>query len=137
MQGAQTVEALPAGRAAGLAHAYDLYAAPLYGYCRSLLGEPAGAAGAVQHTFIIAAGRLGGLRDPGRQRAWLYAVARNECRRHLGARASSVPFEGAAVTIGEAVGTRTWTGGREDGVARAWWPRRWPGSIPATGRSSS
>src|SRR5262249_22696943 len=91
MRGAQMAEATPASRAAELAEAYDRDAEPLSGYCRSLLGEPVGAAGALQHTFIIAAGRMGGLSDPGRLRAWLYAVARNECCRRLGTRVSSVP----------------------------------------------
>src|SRR5262245_52067717 len=100
MRGVQVLEEIPAGRPAGLAAACDRHAAPLYGYCHSLLGEPT-AADAVQDTFIVAAGRMDGLRDPGRLRAWLYAVARNECHRRLGARASSVPFDGAAVTSGE------------------------------------
>ena len=81
------VEAILAGREAGMAAAYDRYAPALYGYCRSLLGEPADAADVVQETFIIAAGRLGGLRDHGRLRPWLYAVARNECRHRLRSRA--------------------------------------------------
>jgi hypothetical protein len=36
-------------------------------------------ADAVEETFVIAAARLGGLRDPRKLRPWLYAVARNEC----------------------------------------------------------
>jgi RNA polymerase sigma factor (sigma-70 family) len=84
---AQIVAAIVAGDAAGLAAAYDLYAAALYAYCRSLLAEPADAADAVQDTFVLAASKLGGLRDPDRLRPWLYAVARNECHRRLRARA--------------------------------------------------
>src|SRR5215469_999095 len=72
-----------AGDPAGLAAAYDGYAAVLHAYCRSLLAEPADAADAVQDTFVIAAAKLGGLRDPDRLRPWLYAVARNECYRRL------------------------------------------------------
>ena len=68
-------------RPRGLADVYDRYADPLYKYCRSLLGDPADAADAVQDAFVIAASRLGGLRDAERLRAWLYAVARNECLR--------------------------------------------------------
>ena len=56
---------------------------PLYSYCRSLLREPEDAADAVQDTFLIATAKLGGLRDPGKLRSWLYAVARNECYRRL------------------------------------------------------
>ena len=65
----------------GLAEAYDRYADPLYKYCRSMLGSPADAADAVQDTFVIATSRLDGVREPERLRAWLYAVARNECLR--------------------------------------------------------
>src|ERR1700739_4989178 len=49
-------------------------------------GDPDGLAAAyaaVQDTFVIAASRLAGLRDPELLRAWLYAVARNECLRTL------------------------------------------------------
>ncbi len=48
-----------------------------------MLADPADAADAVQDTFVIAASRLGGLRDPDRLRPWLYAVARNEALRIL------------------------------------------------------
>lgn len=65
---------------------YDHYAPGIYAYCRSLLSEPAEAADAVHDTFVIAAVRLGGLRTPSRLRPWLYAVARNECRRQLASR---------------------------------------------------
>jgi RNA polymerase sigma factor (sigma-70 family) len=95
MQDRQIVAAIVAGRPAGLAAAYDQYAPALHAYCRSLLAEPADAADAVQDTFIIASAKLGGLRDPDRLRPWLYAVARNECRRRLRARASSAPLDEA------------------------------------------
>ena len=64
-----------------LTEAYDKYADPLYKYCLASLGEPAEAADVVQDTFVIAAARLADLREPDRLRAWLYAVARNECQR--------------------------------------------------------
>ena len=48
-----------------------------------MLNEPEDAADAIQDTFVIAAARLGGLRDPRKLRPWLYAVARNECHRRL------------------------------------------------------
>ena len=81
------VAAIVAGDPAGLSAAYDSYAAGLFGYCRSLLGDPADAADAVQDTFVIAAAKVGGLRNPARLRSWLYAVARNECHGRLRARA--------------------------------------------------
>src|SRR5579863_5166894 len=83
MQDREMVAAIAAGDQEGMAQAYDRYALPLYSYCRSLLREPADAADAVQDTFVIAAAKLGGLRDPGKLRPWLYAVARNECYRRL------------------------------------------------------
>src|ERR1700761_4001566 len=81
MRDSEVVASIVAGDPLGLAAAYDRYAAPLYQYCRTLLGDPADAADAVQDTFVIAASRLDGLRDPDRLRLWLYAVARNEARR--------------------------------------------------------
>jgi RNA polymerase sigma factor (sigma-70 family) len=83
MQDREVVAAIVAGDPDGIAEAYDRYAMPLYSYCRSLLREPADAADAVQDTFLIATAKLGGLRDPGKLRSWLYAVARNECHRRL------------------------------------------------------
>jgi DNA-directed RNA polymerase specialized sigma24 family protein len=87
MQDRELVAAIAAGDPGGLAEAYDRYAAPLYAYCRFTLPgavPPDDAAGAVRDTFVIASGRLHGLRDPDRLRAWLHAVARNECLRRLG-----------------------------------------------------
>jgi len=81
MRDSEVVASIVAGDPLGLAAAYDRYADPLYQYCRSLLGDPADAADAVQDTFVIAASRLDGLRDPARLRPWLYAVARNEALR--------------------------------------------------------
>src|SRR5215467_14465474 len=87
MRDREIVAAIVAGDPAGLAAAYDSYAAALHAYCRSLLAEPADAADAVQDTFVLAAAKLDGLRDPDRLRPWLYAVARNECHRRLRGRA--------------------------------------------------
>jgi RNA polymerase sigma factor (sigma-70 family) len=77
----EIVAAVAAGDPAGLAEAYDKYAESLYGYCGWMLSEPDRAADTVQDTFAIAAASLGGLREARRLRPWLYAVARNECRR--------------------------------------------------------
>jgi len=88
MDDREIVAAIVAGDLAGLATAYDEHAASLYGYCRWMLNDPGDAADAVEETFVIAAGRLDGLRDPRKLRPWLYAVARNECHARL--RASEV-----------------------------------------------
>jgi RNA polymerase sigma factor (sigma-70 family) len=95
MRDREMAAAIVAGDPAGLAAAYDSYAAALHAYCRSLLAEPADAADAVQDTFLIAAAKLGGLRDPDRLRPWLYAVARNECFRRLRARARMADLDQA------------------------------------------
>ena len=94
----EIVAAIVAGDPAGLEAAYDRYAPSLYAYCQSLLAERADAADAVQDTFIIAAGKLAALRDPDRLRPWLYAVARNECRRRLRSAGSAPLDEAAGVT---------------------------------------
>ncbi len=83
MRDGEIVAATLAGDPAALIDAYDQYAPGLYAYCRSMLSRPADAADAVQDTFVVAASKLGGLRDPGRLRPWLFAVARNECRHQL------------------------------------------------------
>jgi RNA polymerase sigma factor (sigma-70 family) len=80
------VAGIAANDPVALGAAYDHYAPGLYAYCRSLLTAPAEAADAVHDTFVIAAVRLGGLREPSRLRPWLYAVARNECHRQLASR---------------------------------------------------
>jgi RNA polymerase sigma factor (sigma-70 family) len=96
MHDREIVAAIVAGKPAGLAAAYDKYAQGLYGYCRSMLTEPADAGDAVQDTFIVAASKLSGLREAGRLQAWLFAVARNECHRRLRARALSASLDEAA-----------------------------------------
>ncbi len=86
MRDSEVVASIVAGDPEGLAVAYDKYAGDLYGYCRSLLHQPDDAADAVQDTFVIAASKLAGLREPDRLRAWLFAVARNECLHRLKSR---------------------------------------------------
>jgi RNA polymerase sigma factor (sigma-70 family) len=83
MDDREIVAAIAAGDLAGLADAFDEYAESLYGYCRWMLQEPADADDALQDTFVIAAGRVGGLQDPRKLYPWLYAVARNECYRRV------------------------------------------------------
>jgi RNA polymerase sigma factor (sigma-70 family) len=102
MRDREVVAAIVAGDPAGLAEAYDRYATPLYSFCRSMLREPADAADAVQDTFVIAAPRMSGLRDPERLRSWLYAVARNECHRRLRAGSRHASIEEAPDVTDEA-----------------------------------
>ena len=93
MRDSEVVASIVAGDPEGLAVAYDRYAGDLYGYCRSMLHEPDDAADAVQDTFVIAASKLGGLREPERLRAWLFTVARNECLHRLKSRRSATPLQ--------------------------------------------
>lgn len=90
------VASIVAGDPAGLAAAYDRYAAQLYAYCRSMLREPADAADAVQDTFVIAASRLKDLREPDQLRAWLYTVARNASLRKIKAEKKAAVIYSAA-----------------------------------------
>jgi RNA polymerase sigma factor (sigma-70 family) len=96
MEDPEVVAAIVAGDPVGLAEAYDRYALPLYSYCRAMLREPADAADAVQDTFLVATAKVRNLRDPGKLRSWLYAVARNECLRRLRAGKALSALEEAA-----------------------------------------
>jgi hypothetical protein len=83
MQDRAVAAAVIAGDADGFGAAYDRYAASLYARCHAVLPGPE-AAEAVLDTFLVAAAKLDGLRDPDRLGPWLHAVARNECLRRLG-----------------------------------------------------
>jgi RNA polymerase sigma factor (sigma-70 family) len=100
----EVVAAIVAGDPDGMAQAYQTYAMPLYSYCRSLLREPADAADAVQDTFLIATAKLSGLRDPGKLRSWLFAVARNECYRRLRSGEATSALDEAVDMSGAAAG---------------------------------
>ena len=79
----QVVLAITAGDPAGIAMAYDRYAAALYGYCHWMLHDSADAAESLQDTFVLAATTLSDLPEPSKLRPWLFALARNECRRRI------------------------------------------------------
>jgi RNA polymerase sigma factor (sigma-70 family) len=98
MEDPEVVAAIVAGDPEGIAAAYDRYAVALYAYCCSLLREPQDAADVVQDTFLIATAKLGALRDPGKLRPWLYAVARNECLRRLRSGEATAPLDEAVDT---------------------------------------
>ncbi len=86
-----------AGDPGGYAELYDRHAAEMHEYCVTMLGSAERALGALSTTFMIAAGRMAELADPGRLRPWLFALARDECRRR--ARSTQAPVvTGAAVT---------------------------------------
>jgi len=93
------VAAITAGDPAGIAMAYDRYAAALYGYSHWMLHDFAAAAGALKDTFVIASATLSNLSEPAKLRPWLFALARNECRRRI--RPASAVRDGEADTAGE------------------------------------
>jgi DNA-directed RNA polymerase specialized sigma24 family protein len=73
-----------------LASFTDLFrarAAHVFDYCNCLLGDDGEAADATAATFITAHSLLGRLRDPDRVDAWLFALARRECKSKRPARA--------------------------------------------------
>jgi RNA polymerase sigma factor (sigma-70 family) len=90
------VTAIAERDAGGAAAAFGRYAQELHAYCRSRLTEPADAAEAVRDTFVIAAARLPRLSRPDRMRAWLFAVARNQCQWRLRAAVPSARLYEAA-----------------------------------------
>jgi RNA polymerase sigma factor (sigma-70 family) len=82
MDDRDVVAAIATGDPAGIAVAYDRYAASLYGYCHWMLHQSEDAGEALRDTFVVAA-TLGDLPEAPKLRPWLYAVARNECLRRL------------------------------------------------------
>ena len=95
----EVVAAITTGDPAGIAMAYDRYAAALYGYSHWILHDSAAAAGALKDTFVIAAATLSNLSEPSKLRPWLFALARNECRRRI--RPTSAVRDGEADAVGE------------------------------------
>ena len=92
----EVIAAIAAGDPAGIAMAYDRYAAGLYGYCHWMLHDAAAAAESVQDTFVLAAAVLGELPAPEKLRPWLFALARNDCRRRVRPRSALRDEAGAA-----------------------------------------
>ena len=79
----EVVAAITTGDPAGIAMAYDRYASALYGYSHWILHDSAAAAGALTDTFVVAAATLSNVSEPSTLRPWLFALARNECRRRI------------------------------------------------------
>jgi RNA polymerase sigma factor (sigma-70 family) len=95
----EVVTAIAAEDPAGIAMAYDRYAAALYGYCHWVLHDSADAGEALKDVFVIAAATLSGLSEPSKLRAWLFAQARNECRRRI--RPASATRDEEAYAVGQ------------------------------------
>jgi RNA polymerase sigma factor (sigma-70 family) len=80
---AALVGGLVARDPAAVADLYDRYAERLLGFCTGMLRDGHEAADAVHDTILVAAERIGQLRDPERLRPWLYAIARTQCLARL------------------------------------------------------
>ncbi len=75
---AALARAWQAGDVRAFDEAYRRFAPVLFGTAVGLVGDRSAAADVVHDTFLRAATRVGGLRDPARLRAWLFAILRNE-----------------------------------------------------------
>jgi RNA polymerase sigma factor (sigma-70 family) len=90
---AQMVGAYLTGDATAFAGIYDRYADALHDTAAGMLRDPHEAADATQDVFLVAAERLGQLRDPDRLRPWLFAILRNEVYRRTRRRARQRPVD--------------------------------------------
>lgn len=83
MSDAELAEAAITGDRGAFAEIYDRYSNRLFDFCVGMLRDRESAADCVQDTFCTAAARLSSLRDLGKLRPWLYAIARNEALRRI------------------------------------------------------
>ena len=96
---AELAIAAAGGNRAALSAIYDRYAESLFELCRVILRDPHEASDALQDTFVIAATRFGGLRDPDRLKPWLCAIARRESIRRSSKRARMRPAQDEVVDV--------------------------------------
>lgn len=78
---AQLVASHLAGDPSALAGIYDRYANSLHDTAAAMLNDRHESADVLQDVILIAAERLGQLRDPERLKPWLFAILRNEVYR--------------------------------------------------------
>jgi RNA polymerase sigma factor (sigma-70 family) len=104
MQDSELAASIVDGEPGALAEAYSKYGDLLWSYCRSQLHDEDNAAEVVADTFVVAASKLEVLPAHGRLRAWLYAVARIECRRRMrSSRSKAKPGAGEGERLRRAV----------------------------------
>jgi len=90
---AELVGRATSGDRAAFAAIYDRYGDRIYTTCRHLLRDPDDAADCAGDVFLLAAERLGQLRDPERLRPWLFAIARHEAYRRTRRRSREIPTD--------------------------------------------
>lgn len=79
-----------AGDPSALADIYDRYADPLHDTAAAMLNDRSEAADVLHDVILIAAERLGQLRDPDRLKPWLFAILRNEVYRRTKKRRQTI-----------------------------------------------
>ncbi len=89
----QLVAAHLAGDRGALAGIYDRYSPALYDTAAAMLNDRHEAGDAMQDVFVMAAQKLGQLRDPDRLKPWLFAILRNEVYRRTKRRGRSRPTD--------------------------------------------
>lgn len=94
---AQLVTAYLTGDRSALAGIYDRFSPGLYDTAAAMLRDRHEAADAMQDVFLIAAERLGQLREPERLKPWLYAILRNEVYRRSKKRGRALPTDFSAM----------------------------------------
>lgn len=94
---AQLVTSHLAGDPSALAGIYDRYADSLHDTAAAMLNDRNESADVLQDVILIAAERLGQLRDPERLKPWLFAILRNEVYRRTKSRRRTIAtdFSGA------------------------------------------
>jgi len=97
---AQLVTAYRAGDRSALAGIYDRFSGGLYDTAAAMLRDRHEAADAMQDVFLIAAERMGQLREPERLKPWLYAILRNEVYRRSRKRGRALPTDFSAMAGG-------------------------------------
>jgi RNA polymerase sigma factor (sigma-70 family) len=75
---AELARAWQTGDHTAFAEVYDMLSPSLFGVSMGLVRDRSAAADVVHDTFVRAARRIDGLREPERLRAWLFAILRNE-----------------------------------------------------------
>jgi RNA polymerase sigma factor (sigma-70 family) len=90
---ADLVTAYLTGDRGAFAAIYDRYGDALYDVAAAMLRNRHDAADVTQDTFVVAAERMGQLRQPDRLKPWLMAILRNEVYRRSGRRARQVPTD--------------------------------------------
>ena len=90
---AALAERVRAGDRAAFAELYREFADRIYGFCDGLLRDRDEAADATHDTFVLAAQRIGQLRDLERLGPWMFAIARHVCFRRLEQRRRVTPTD--------------------------------------------